>query len=584
MKTLRRRTISVILSVIMVLSCFAAMTFSVEADTLIGDYWCLSGDNNTISITQYIGSDTDVVIPSEINGRTVTKLGTWAFYKCTSIKSVTIPDSVTKIGTCAFSGCSSLTSVTIPGGVTEIASTVFEKCTSLKEINVGESNTKYKSVDGVLFDIDMTTIVLCPTGKEGVYSIPDGITSIEFGAFSGCPFLTSVIIPDSVTEIGDTAFENCDGLTSITLPDSITKIGDYSFFECSAIASITIPDSVTEIGNCPFYGIKEVKVSDGNKNYKSADGILFDKSGAKLIEYFGGKEGEYAIPDGVTEICDYAFASQNGITSIIIPESVKKIGAFSFGDCPGLVSVTIPGNVESVGEYAFYMCEELADVTIEKGVSSIGCCSFFGCDKLMGVKILDPDVSIDDSAFGYVNYMEDGKNSGFTLFGYSDSTAQTYATENEFNFVAMDLCAHTETEIVNAKDASCSEKGYTGDKICVNCKTVLEKGEETPTVNHSFVNYISDNNASCTKDGTKTAKCEYCDKTDTIADANSAKGHIDSDGDGICDICGEVISEVKNCKCICHKSGIAGFFYKIFRFFWRLFGINKTCDCGKLHY
>ncbi len=582
MKTFGRRTISVVLSVIMVLSCFASMTFSVEADTLIGDYWCVGLSDGTISITQYMGTDTDVTIPAEINGKKVVQLGTWAFLNCTSIKSITIPDTVTKIGTGAFARCTGLTSIEIPDSVTDLRASSFDGCTNLKEIIVSEENANYKSVDGVLFNKDMTAVAVYPQGKEGVYSIPDGITSINYNAFLGCEKLTGVIIPDSVTKICDSAFERCVGLTSIALPDSLTEIGNYSFYECNSIASLTIPASVTEIGVCPFFGIKEIDVSE-NGNFKTVDGVLFNKDGTKLIEYFSDGEGEYVIPDGVTEIGDYAFVQQDGLTGITISDSVTEIGIFSFGNCNGLKNVTIPGNVEYIYDYAFYDCKELEKLTIEDGVVRTGICAFYGCDKLTGATILSPDVSMG-FGFGYSDFTEDGKIDGFTFYGYSDSTAQTYASEHELNFVAIDLCEHTETQIENAKDASCSEKGYTGDIICVNCKTVLEKGEEIPILNHSFVNYVSDNNASCTKDGTKTAKCEYCDKTDTIADANSAKGHTDSDSDGICDICGEVISEVKNCKCICHKSGIAGFFYKIFRFFWRLFGINKTCDCGKLHY
>ena len=147
----------------------------------------------------------------------VTSIGDWAFFCCSSLTSVTIPDSVTTIGDEAFSECSSLTSVTIPDSVTIIGDRAFGGCSSLTSI-----------------------------------TIPDSVTTIRDYAFSGCDSLTSVTIPDSVTTIGEGAFCGCSSLTSITIPDSVTEIGDSAFYNCSSLTSVTIPDSVTTIGSWAF--------------------------------------------------------------------------------------------------------------------------------------------------------------------------------------------------------------------------------------------------------------------------------------------------------------------------------------------
>ena len=140
-----------------------------------------------------------------------------AFYDCTTLKSVTIPDSVTSIGRYAFRNCSSLTSVTIGNGVTSIGSSAFKNCSSLTEV-----------------------------------TIPDSVTSIEMGVFYGCSSLTSVTIPDSVTSIGGDAFSGCSSLTSVTIPDSVTSIGVYAFHDCSGLQSVTIGNGVTSIGRYAF--------------------------------------------------------------------------------------------------------------------------------------------------------------------------------------------------------------------------------------------------------------------------------------------------------------------------------------------
>jgi len=155
---------------------------------------------------------TSITIPNS-----VTSMGDWAFKWCTGLTSITIPNSVTSIGGCAFYKCSSLTSVTIPEGVTHIGACAFSGCSSLTSI-----------------------------------TIPNSVTSIDGIAFEGCSSLTSVTIPESVTHIGCNAFQGCSSLTSIKIPESVTHIGYYAFSGCSSLTSITIPESVTGIDKSAF--------------------------------------------------------------------------------------------------------------------------------------------------------------------------------------------------------------------------------------------------------------------------------------------------------------------------------------------
>ena len=158
----------------------------------------------------------------------ITTIGPYVFSGC-HLTDITIPDSVTSIGDDAFSGCSGLTSITIPDSVTELGDGAFS-CASLANINVGTGNTRYVSVDGILFDKAMVRLLAYPSGKlTSVYTVPNGITEIAANAFSWCSGLTSITLPNSVSKIEDWAFSWCSSLAHITIPAGTTEIGDHAF-------------------------------------------------------------------------------------------------------------------------------------------------------------------------------------------------------------------------------------------------------------------------------------------------------------------------------------------------------------------
>lgn len=189
-----------------------------------GDYLYDVLDDGTVEITDYNGSASVLNIPGGIDGRLVTSIGEYAFYNCTSLTQITIPDSVTSIGYSAFYNCTSLTSISVSAG-----------------------NKMFSSYDNVLYNKNKTTLIKCPDRKKSV-DILDSVTRIEDYAFSYCTSLTEITIPDSVTSIGKIAFQSCISLTEITIPNSVTSIGYSAFNNCTSLTKITIPDSVKSIG------------------------------------------------------------------------------------------------------------------------------------------------------------------------------------------------------------------------------------------------------------------------------------------------------------------------------------------------
>ena len=262
---------------------------------------------------------TSVTIPES-----VTSIGESAFMSCKSLERITIPDSVTSIGERAFAGCESLTGVTIPESVTSIGNGTFASCKSLKSFY-----GKYASVDNRCLIIDGVLHSFAPA-EITIYAIPNSVTSIGNSAFDGCSSLTSVTIPNSVTSIGNSAFFGCSSLTSVTIPESVTSIGITAFRDCSNLTSITIPNSVTSIENQAFCACNSLT--------------------------------SVTIGNSVTSIGKDAFWACGNLTSIVIPDSVISIGDSAFGMCDNLTSVIIGNNVTSIGRQAFYYCYNMQSV------------------------------------------------------------------------------------------------------------------------------------------------------------------------------------------------------------------------------
>jgi hypothetical protein len=211
-------------------------------------------NNGSITITGYTGPGGDVTIPGTINGLPVTSIGDGAFFICLSLTNVTIPNSVTSIGHMAFEFCGRLTSVSLGNAVTSIGSEPFGGCTNLTSLIVDALNPAYSSVEGVLFNKTQTKLVQYPLGLAAAsYTIPNGVTSVEDGAFAFCQSLTNITFPSSVTFLGNRAFYDCGSLRSITIPDGVTSIGDWAFAECISLAGVYFEGNAPSLGGANVF-------------------------------------------------------------------------------------------------------------------------------------------------------------------------------------------------------------------------------------------------------------------------------------------------------------------------------------------
>ena len=364
------------------------------ADLEIDNLYFNFTSDSTVCVTckteNYNSYSGDVVIPESINydGKDyiVNAIDEKAFYNCSGLTSITIPNTITTIGSYAFYGCGGLTSVDIPNSISIISDDAFRNCTGLLNVN-----------------------------------IPDSLQTIGNNSFMGCTGLASLTIGKSVASIGNSAFNNCNNLKELTwnaincssngnmstsnietvtigpevvvlpnnfvsgskiseviIPNSVTWVGFSAFQNCGGLSSIEIPNSVTTIDNNAFYhctGLSDV--SFGNSVYYIGSQAFHSCSGLTSI----------TIGPRVQTISDLALAGCTGLERIDLPNSLINIGYGVFYNCNRLSSITVPSRVVEIGEMACYNCSGLTCVTIGNSVSTIGSNAFLNCNGLSKVVI-----------------------------------------------------------------------------------------------------------------------------------------------------------------------------------------------------
>ncbi|MBR1891711.1 MAG: leucine-rich repeat domain-containing protein [Clostridia bacterium] len=383
---------------------------------------------NGVSVTQITASGFAEAtgLTGIIFGDSVTQIGARAFENCSGLKMCRLPDNLTKLNNRVFYGCPSIELLIVPEKLTTIDTTAFLEC-DLKKIKVDENNTKYYVEGNCLIDKNTKTVIL------GAYDsvIPLGVTAIGSGAFRGRT-LETIGIPEGVVEIGVYAFGSCKNLKEITLPSSLTTLGSSCFNGCSALEEITVPSKVKALpAGCFEYcsSLKRVTIEDGVERI----GVIEEnpdlpQTAANIygVSVFSGCNllTEINVPSSVTKIGAKAFnnlwnleridvAKENpcfrsengylietatdtivsGVKNAAIPLSVKKIGPFSFyGLKP--VGVEVPSNVVSIGDYAFNGCNSLEYVVLPDTLEYIGDNAFGDCYCAITLPSINAEIGV----------------------------------------------------------------------------------------------------------------------------------------------------------------------------------------------
>ncbi|QIB68551.1 leucine-rich repeat protein [Aminipila butyrica] len=368
-------------------------------------------------ITGYVGDDTNLVIPSTVNGRTVIGIGPGAFRNNWNIRSVSFPDTLTIIGDRAFESCKNLSEVNFGSGLREIGVSAFHGCTDLSVVSLPDGletmgaeafavceKLEHVRIPGSLKTIPESAFETCWRLRE--VHLPEGVENIGRRAFYECEGMELLTLPTSLRVIGEGSFTACVRLQEVIIPEGVTTIGQEAFMSCTALTSLQLPSTLETLGsaypgdvfeqNASVLGcnqLKTVTVAEGNPYFSSYDGLLYTADGTELLFCPRGrisasvKEGtvkigtyafffcrqlqEVSLPKSLRELDKGAFSISDRLISLTLPEGLERIGMSALADCASLKTLVIPGTVKEIGTYAI-SSTGLETLTIPNGVQVLG--------------------------------------------------------------------------------------------------------------------------------------------------------------------------------------------------------------------
>lgn len=411
-------------------SVTATCTFTIGTKETTYKY-VITEDEDILITGMELNGATSVVIPSQIDGKTVEGINGWAFYDSSysSLQELTLPATLKTIGHNAFYGCTALTELTIPASVTRLDADMFESrldssdAVAIKAVHVEKGNAYYCDVDGVLFKKDMKTLVYLPKDYDVTsYTVPAGVEAVERYTNDHIKTLSLPASLQSISAVngealeafevdaGNTVYSSIDGVlikgnevvavpagnsrTEYTVPAMVTSIGWSAFDGCSKLTSITIPESVTSIGSYAFQGCSALQsiVLPSTLDISSSNGY-------------------------------YMFSGCSSLKSIVLPQNITVIPTAMFWGCSALEEITLPGGVKTIEQAAFRRCTSLKEVVLPDGLETIESYAFMSCTNLEKVVIPASVNEIAADAFR--------ESENVVIYTTEGSYAATYASEKE---------------------------------------------------------------------------------------------------------------------------------------------------------
>ena len=379
-----------ILGILLVLAIFMCIPIQARADDGIvvekdGDFlYRVEGesDNPEVTIYSYVGSDTDVTVPSEIKGMPVTTLhGTFSGKE--TVKKVTVSEGVRLIEYNAFYGCTALTTVVLPSSLEEMTEYTFYQCTNLKTVSLDTANSK-------LTKIGQYSFAYCE--KLTGFDIPSSLKELEEGVFFRCSSLKKIIIPDTVEKIDRSAFYECTNVIEIKIPGTVKEASDIALVGCEKVITAELPISMVTLANLQRSDDLEtlVIVDDGSTELPDKDALNEKKKLKKVV-----------FPDSLTSIPRAFCRSVSALEEVKLPANLKIISNASFSECTNLKTIDLPDTVTEIGAFAFADCTSLKDFTIPDGIKSIGEEAFYN-SGITSLVVPESVETIDKLAFSHM--------------------------------------------------------------------------------------------------------------------------------------------------------------------------------------